>query len=173
MICQKLLRHGDRAKGGCRGKEDGCKDFHGVKMCYRSMNTKKCEHFKDCPNGYHVKGTVSSGQKSEKANGKEKNFSKVTENKEPERTKKAQEPKTSSTGENNLNLGSFLDQIFQQQQEMIAEQEKQRKDQMLMQQQMMQMMARLGGALEGRMSPMMGMQSSLGNQTFNLRPIGQ
>ena len=146
-----------------------------MKMCYRSMNTKKCEHFKDCPNGYHVKGTVSSGQKSEKANekGKEKNFSKVTENKEPERTKKAQEPKTSSTGENNLNLGSFLDQIFQQQQEMIAEQEKQRKDQMLMQQQMMQMMARLGGALEGRMSPMMGMQSSLGNQTFNLRPIGQ
>ena len=56
---------------------------------------------------------------------------------------------------------------------MIAEQEKQRKDQMLMQQQMMQMMARLGGALEGRISPMMGMQNSLGNQTFNLRPIGQ
>ena len=142
---------------------DGCNDFHGVKMCYRSMNTKKCDHLKECPNGYHVKGTVLSGQKEEKK----------PEMKESERMRKAQEPKTLSPGEDNTNLSSFLDQIFKQQQEMVAEQEKQRKDQMQMQQQMMQMMARLGGALEGRMSPMMGMQNSLGNQTFNLRPIGQ
>ena len=171
MICQKLLRHGDRAKGGCRGKVDGCNDFHGVKMCYSSMNTKKCDHLKNCPNGYHVKGTVFTGQKEERKS--EKNLSKVPLKKEPERMRKAQEPKTLSPGENNSNVSSFLDQIFQQQQNMIAEQEKQRKDQMLLQQQMMQMMARLGGALEGRMSPMMGMQNSLGNQTFNLRPIGQ
>ena len=172
MICQKLLRHGDRAKGGRRGKVDGCNDFHGVKMCYRSVNTKKCDHLKDCPNGYHVKGTVFTGQKEESEKS-EKNSSKVPQKKEPERMRKAQEPKTLSPGENNSNLSSFLDQIFQQHQDMMTEQEKQRKDQMLMQQQMMQMMARLGGALEGRMSPMMGMQNSLGNQTFNLRPIGQ
>ena len=58
MICQKLLRHGDRGRGGCRGKEAGCNEFHQVKMCYSSMNTKKCSNSKDCKNGYHVKGTI-------------------------------------------------------------------------------------------------------------------
>ena len=30
-ICSKLLRHGDRGRGGCRGREAGCKEFHQVK----------------------------------------------------------------------------------------------------------------------------------------------
>ena len=29
-----------------------CSDFHNVKMCFNSMNQKKCSNAKDCPNGY-------------------------------------------------------------------------------------------------------------------------
>ena len=57
QICGKLLRNGDRGRGGCRGQQDGCTKYHQVKMCFSSMNTRKCAH-KECKNGYHVKGTV-------------------------------------------------------------------------------------------------------------------
>ena len=176
MICPKLLRHGDRAKGGCRGKIDGCNDFHGVKMCYSSMNTKKCDNMKDCRHGYHIKGTVASNQKEvknvEKDNEKQNGFPKLHKDKEPLKNREPQELNSLGKAECNRNLDSFLDQIFQQQQEMMIEQEKQRKEQSQMQQQMLELMVRLGGALENRMSPIMGMQNTLGNRTFNLRPVG-
>ena len=46
----------------------GCTDYHQVKMCYSSMNTRQCGSLKDCENGYHVKGTVTptkGGKKEE------------------------------------------------------------------------------------------------------------
>ena len=176
MICPKLLRHGDRAKGGCRGKIDGCNDFHGVKMCYSSMNTKKCDNMKDCRHGYHIKGTVASNQKEvknvEKDNEKQNGFPKLHKDKEPLKNREPQELNSLGKAECNRNLDSFLDQIFQQQQEMMIEQEKQRKEQSQMQQQMLELMVRLGGALENRMGPIMGIQNTLGNRTFNLRPVG-
>ena len=55
-VCDKLLREGDRSKSGCKG---GCEKFH-PKMCFSSMNTKTCEHDKECRNGYHVRGTKKS-----------------------------------------------------------------------------------------------------------------
>ena len=55
-VCERLLRDGDRGKGGCNG---GCNKFH-PKMCYASMNSRKCPQDKECRNGYHVKGTTQS-----------------------------------------------------------------------------------------------------------------
>ena len=177
MICQKLLRNGDRNKGGCRGKVDGCKDFHGVKMCFSSMNTKKCDHQKDCKNGYHTKGTVVKQAKDQK---KEKSDKKVDN--QPKVPKAGVQPIVKGTeteklnlqnpGENNSNLSSFLGQLFLQQQEMMAEQQQQRKEQVQIQQQMLQLMTRLGGALEGRMSPLLDMGAMQGRQTASFRPVG-
>ena len=172
MICQRLLRHGDRAKGGCRGREDGCSDFHQVKMCYSSMNTKKCDQLKDCKNGYHVKGTVAQSQSMK--NEKEEKLSKT--NKEGGPQSSAEKPIVQNPGENNSNMSSFLGQLFLQQQEMMVEQQQQRKEQAQMQQQLMQLMTRLGGALEGRMTPTMGMQNPMEtlqrSQTLGFRPVG-
>ena len=53
-VCEKLLSNGDRGKFGCKGD---CKKLH-PKMCYSSLNSKKCPHDKDCRNGYHVRGTI-------------------------------------------------------------------------------------------------------------------
>jgi hypothetical protein len=66
-VCEKLLSNGDRGRFGCKGD---CKKLH-PKMCYSSLNTKKCPHDKtQCRNGYHVRGT----EKTENA-GKKKNES--------------------------------------------------------------------------------------------------
>ena len=67
---------------------------------------------------------------------------------------------------------SFLGQLFLQQQEMMAEQQQQRKEQVQMQQQMLQLMTHLGGALEGRMSPLLDMGAMQGRQTASFRPVG-
>ena len=170
MICQRLLRHGDRAKGGCRGREDGCTDFHQVKMCFSSMNTKKCDQQKDCKNGYHIKGTVTNTKPSVTKKS-------VNENEKVDISpKEAVKPNAQIHGENNSNVSSFLGQLFLQQQEMMAEQQQQRKEQAQLQQQMMQLMTRLGGAMEGRMTPIMGMpnpiESMQRNQTLGFRPVG-
>ena len=58
-VCEKLLSNGDRGMFGCKGD---CKKLH-PKMCYSSLNSKKCPYDKQCRNGYHVRGTV----KTEKA----------------------------------------------------------------------------------------------------------
>ena len=55
-VCEKLLSNGDRGKFGCKGD---CKKLH-PKMCYSSLNSKKCPHDKECRNGYHVRGTVKT-----------------------------------------------------------------------------------------------------------------
>ena len=65
-VCEKLLSNGDRGKFGCKGD---CKKLH-PKMCYSSMNSKKCPHDKECRNGYHVRGTVkteNAGNRNETA----------------------------------------------------------------------------------------------------------
>ena len=61
-VCQRLLRHGDRGRAGCRGREAGCRDFH-PRMCYSSINTRMCSNIKDCKNGYHMKGTIETSKK--------------------------------------------------------------------------------------------------------------
>ena len=177
MICQKLLRHGDRGRGGCRGKEAGCNEFHQVKMCYSSMNTKKCSNSKDCKNGYHVKGTILTKElKSERPVLKE-DFpalpaaAKGPKNPHPNEKEKQQETATS----NNSNLGSFLEQLLLQQQEMMQQQQQVRREQMQMQQHVMQLMSRLAGASESRApSPMMGTMSMPSNfmTTQALRGVG-
>ena len=53
-VCEKLLSNGDRGKLGCKGD---CKKMH-PKMCFSSLNSKKCPFDKECRNGYHVRGTV-------------------------------------------------------------------------------------------------------------------
>ena len=55
-VCEKLLTNGDRGRFGCRGN---CGKFH-PKMCFSSMNSKKCPHGKECRNGYHVRGTMNT-----------------------------------------------------------------------------------------------------------------
>ena len=75
-------------------------------------------------------------------------------------------------GKNNSNLSSFLGQLFLQQQEMMAEQQQQRKEQVQMQQQMLQLMTRLGGALDGRMSPLLDIGAMQGRQSASFRSVG-
>ena len=65
-VCEKLLSNGDRGKFGCKGD---CRKLH-PKMCYSSLNTKKCPHDKQCRNGYHVRGTEkteNAGKRNESA----------------------------------------------------------------------------------------------------------
>ena len=162
MICQRLLRNGDRGKGGCKGKEQGCNDFHNVKMCFNSMNQKKCSNPKDCPNGYHIKGTVvvKEGHFA-KASVKEKEdfpplekSAKTPKHHQPKPQEKEQEAEVSL----NNQFSSFLGQLLQQQQEMRQEQQQ-------MQQQMMHLMSRMAGTSpESRpTSPMMGMMNMPAN----------
>ena len=144
-ICSKLLRHGDRGRGGCRGKEAGCKEFHQVKMCFNSMNTKQCINLKDCSNGYHVKGTVATKEGKKESPNEEK--------KEKEKEKESLQEKEGS------NMASFLGQLLLSQQEM----KKQQDQQWLHQQQMMNMfMAKLGGLESRPSSPMQGVQGMPG-----------
>ena len=56
-VCQRLLRHGDKARAGCRGRSAGCQEFH-PRMCFSSINTRMCSNMKECRNGYHMKGTA-------------------------------------------------------------------------------------------------------------------
>ena len=162
MICQRLLRNGDRGKGGCKGKEQGCNDFHNVKMCFNSMNQKKCSNPKDCPNGYHIKGTVvvKEGHFA-KASVKEKeDFPPLEKSaKTPKHHQsKPQEKEQEAELSQNSQFSSFLGQLLQQQQEMRQEQQQ-------MQQQMMHLMSRMAGTSpESRpTSPMMGMMNMPAN----------
>ena len=144
-ICGKLLRNGDRGKGGCRGQIDGCGEFHEVRMCFSSMNTKTCSQ-KDCPKGYHVRGTVF------KSADKEKDVVNDDVEKRPKPNPWGQA--AGKQGDNDKNVASFLGQMLLQQQEMMQQQQKlaqeQRTEQMHFQQQLLQMMSRMGGATEGR-----------------------
>ena len=167
MICQRLLRNGDRGKGGCKGKEQGCSDFHNVKMCFNSMNQKKCSNAKDCPNGYHVKGTVvvKEGQFTKSSVKDKEDFPSLQK---PAKAQISQQPKARAQGaevSQNSQFSSFLGQLLQQQQEMRQEQQQ-------MQQQMMQMMSRMTGILPDTRtpSPMMGMMPAnlLGTQGFRV-----
>ena len=76
-VCEKLLTNGDRGKFGCRGN---CGKFH-PKMCYSSMNSKRCPHGKECRNGYHVRNTVTAAgnenDSSPRAGRQVKNDSKI------------------------------------------------------------------------------------------------
>ena len=173
MICQRLLRNGDRGRGGCRGKEAGCNEFHQVKMCYSSMNSKKCSNGKECSNGYHVKGTVVTKEMiSAKPVRKERedfpplptnaNVPKFTQSKGQEK-----QPETETS--NNSNLSSFLGQLLLQQQEIMQQQQQARQEQLQMQQQMLQLMSRMAGPTESRApTPMMGVMPSnlMGTQAF-------
>ena len=138
------------------------------------MNTKKCDHQKDCKNGYHTKGTVvkqAKDQKKEKSDKKVDNPPKVPKAGVQPSVKGTETEKLSlqNLGENNSNLSSFLGQLFLQQQEMMAEQQQQRKEQVQMQQQMMQLMTR---ALEGRVSPLLDIGAMQGRQAASFRPVG-
>ena len=55
-VCEKLLCNGNRGKLGCKGD---CRKLH-PKMCYSSLNTRKCPYDKQCRNGYHVRGTIKT-----------------------------------------------------------------------------------------------------------------
>ena len=157
MICQRLLRNGDRGKGGCKGKEAGCNDYHQVKMCFNSMNTKKCTHLNNCPNGYHIKGTVvvkdhdhprSKSRESQDPHPPPPPGPTVAQ---PGALKK--QPEVSSSKD----IDSFLGQLLKQQQEMMHQAQQARQDQIQMQQQMMLLMARMHPMAEARTpSPMMG-----------------
>ena len=146
QICGKLLRNGDHGRGGCRGQPDGCTKYHQVKMCFSSMNTRKCAH-KECKNGYHVKGTVIQ-QKDEKE-AEKKDVEQRPKIKPWEKEKAVVEQ---PNGDNNV--ASFLGQMLLQQQEMMKQQQQQaqqqRNEQMQFQQQMLQMITRMGGAAESR-----------------------
>ena len=169
MICQRLLRNGDRGRGGCRGKEAGCNEFHQVKMCFTSMNTKKCGNTKDCSNGYHVKGTVVTKERPAKPV-KEDNQATPANHIVPKCPQpKGQEKQPETEASNNGNLSSFLGQMILQQQEMMQQQQQARQEQLQMQQQMMQLMSRMAGSTESRVpSPMMGVLPSnlMGQQAF-------
>ena len=54
----------------------------------------------------------------------------------------------------------------------MAEQQQQRKEQVQMQQQMLQLMTRLGGALDGRMSPLLDIGAMQGRQSASFRSVG-
>ena len=149
-VCGRLLRNGDRGRGGCRGSQDGCKEFHDVKMCFKSMNTRKCTQ-NVCKNGYHIKGTVI--QKEEKVDDKvgrgrvERQIgpkAKPWVQANPEETERAKDN----------NVPSFLGQMLLQQQEMMQQiqqqAQQQRNEQMQFQQHMLQMIARMNGATESR-----------------------
>ena len=156
MICQRLLRNGDRGKGGCKGKEQGCNEFHNVKMCFSSMNQKKCSNAKECPHGYHVKGTVAvkEGQLAKSSVREKEDFPPLqkpanTANFHQSKTQeKAREDEVSQKSQ----LSSFLGQLLQHQQEMRQEQQQ-------MQQQMMHLMSRMAGTDSRPPSPMMGMMN--------------
>lgn len=170
MICQKLLRNGDRGRGGCRGKEAGCNEFHQVKMCYSSMNSKKCSNGKDCSNGYHVKGTVMT--KANPVMKEKEDYPALPTNasgpKVPQPTK-GQEKQLVTEASNDSNLSSFLGQLLLQQQEMMQQQQQARQEQLQMQQQMMHLMSRMAGPTESRApTPMMGVMPSnlMGTQAF-------
>ena len=165
MICQKLLRNGDRGRGGCRGKEAGCKDFHQVKMCFSSMNTKKCSNSKDCPNGYHVKGTVVAEVVAPR---KEKQGLPFQQPKGPEVPQPRSQGKKAEAS-SGRSLDSFLGQLLQQQQEMMQQAQQTRQEQMQIQQQVMHLMARMAAPAEMRTpSPTMGAMSNnpMGMQVF-------
>ena len=171
MICQRLLRNGDRGRGGCRGKEAGCTDFHQVKMCYSSMNSKKCSNGKECPNGYHVKGTVMTKEtkSTEKVRKEKEDFPALQSNASvPKYTQsKGQEKQPEKEPSYNSNLSSFLEQMLLQQQEMMQQQQQARQEQLQMQQQMMHLMSRMAGPTESRApSPVMGMMPSNLSQAF-------
>ena len=170
MICQRLLRNGDRGRGGCRGKEAGCNEFHQVKMCFSSMNAKKCSNTKDCSNGYHVKGTVVTKEKPAKPVVKEDNQATPANHIVPKCPQpKGQEKQPETEASNNGNLSSFLGQLILQQQEMMQQQQQARQEQLQMQQQMMQLMSRMAGSTESRApSPMMGVMPNnlMGQQAF-------
>ena len=170
MICQRLLRNGDRGRGGCRGKEAGCNEFHQVKMCFSSMNAKKCSNTKDCSNGYHVKGTVVTKEKPAKPVVKEDNQATPANHIVPKCPQpKGQEKQPETEASNNGNLSSFLGQLILQQQEMMQQQQQVRQEQLQMQQQMMQLMSRMAGSTESRApSPMMGVMPNnlMGQQAF-------
>ena len=114
-------------------------------MCFSSMNTKTCSQ-KDCPKGYHVRGTVF------KSADKEKDVVNDDVEKRPKPNPWGQA--AGKQGDNDKNVASFLGQMLLQQQEMMQQQQKlaqeQRTEQMLFQQQWLQMMSRMGGATEGR-----------------------
>ena len=169
MICQRLLRNGDRGRGGCRGKEAGCSEFHQVKMCFSSMNAKKCSNTKDCSNGYHVKGTVVTKERPAKPV-KEDNQATPANHIVPKCPQpKGQEKQPETEASNNGNLSSFLGQMILQQQEMMQQQQQARQEQLQMQQQMMQLMSRMAGSTESRgPSPMMGVMPNnlMGQQAF-------
>ena len=153
QICGKLLRNGDHGRGGCRGQQDGCTKYHQVKMCFSSMNTRKCAH-KECKNGYHVKGTVI--QKKDEKEAEKKDVEQRPKIKPWEKEKSGVEKQPN--GDNNV--ASFLGQMLLQQQEMMQQQQQQaqqqRNEQMHFQQQMMQMISRMGGAAESRPVTPMG-----------------
>ena len=144
-ICGRLLRNGDRGRGGCRGERDGCQEYHDVKMCFSSMNTRKCPH-KECKNGYHIKGTVMVENVGKEAEMRDeaKSQPKVT----------PWEQTTEKQAVNDNNVPSFLGQMLLQQQELMHQMQKradqQRAEQMQFQQQMMQMIAQMGGTTGSR-----------------------
>ena len=157
-ICGRLLRNGDRGRGGCRGQQDGCTEFHQVKMCFSSMKTRKCSQ-KECKNGYHVKGTViQQNQQNEEKEAEKKDTEQRPKMKPWEQEKAVEKQPTSDN-----NVASFLGQMLLQQQEMMQQQQQQaqqqRNEQMQFQQQMLQMISRMGGATESRpVSPMVNNQ---------------
>ena len=156
-VCPKLLRHGDRGKAGCRGREAGCNDYHQVKMCYSSMNTRLCSNLKDCNNGYHVKGTVATCKEGKKEFSKE-------QSKEQEKEKVQEKVRDKED-----NVASFLGQLLLQQQEM----KKQQDQQWMQQQQMMQLfMTKMGGMDSRPASPMQGiMVPTMANIVAGFRPV--
>ena len=142
-VCQRLLRHGDRGRAGCRGHEAGCKDFH-PRMCYASLNTRMCSNLKECTNGYHIRGTTEvakvtsrepEGRVERRGEREQENFPSLRTTNPPrgfeQQEQQQQEPPTLPNSRNNeeSNTTSFLGQILLQQQQMFKQQQDQQKEQ--------------------------------------------
>ena len=143
-VCHRLLRHGDRGRGGCRGKEDGCKESH-PRMCFTSINTRVCPNGKTCNNGYHIKGTIEPSQKVPE---KEK-----VKNRNPKEKEQEAFPRLQSTNPpKGFKDASPFGEILLQQKQLIAQMKQQQDQSMKQQEQCNMLQAILTSMVEQRMT---------------------
>ena len=151
-VCQRLLRHGDKGRAGCRGKSAGCQEFH-PRMCFSLMNTRMCSNMKECSNGYHMKGTteypkkvqerVIKGKEQEKGRFKEKyqeTFPALTPGNKSQGSLKADNPAPSSP----------FCEILLQQKELLTQMKEQKEQSRRQQEQSNMLQALLASLMDQR-----------------------
>ena len=155
-VCQRLLRHGDKGRAGCRGNSAGCQEFH-PRMCFSSINTRTCHNMKECSNGYHMKGTtenrVKEPEKVPRENEKEQRMGK-------ERFQEAFPPPANTSQLRSATEGdqfsSSFREILLQQKELISQMKQQQEQSRKQQEQSNLLQALLTSMMDQRSgSPMM------------------